>query len=314
MGLNGSPPPGWVESSRLTVGGTGMSRYTALWASNVTLALVLVLPAAVDGAQDSGDLYIANIRSNEVTIYDGVSGAFERVFVSGAEELTGATGIAFGPDGHLYVASSQTNRVLRYDGASGDPLGPFVDDSALALPFSILFGPDGHLYVSSGRGNAVRRYDGRTGLFLNVAAADESLRQPIGLAFDSSGMLYVANSVGRNVMRFDPETGRGRVFAADSMGFPSDLAFGPDGDLYVSNASKGTVVRYDGRTGEFRSVYTRLPEGSAPVGLAFTPAGRLFIGDFAGSRLFLVPIGGGEAHEVAVEGLAGPENLAIKPD
>lgn len=114
------------------------------------------------------------------------------------------------------------------------------------------------------------------------------------------------------MVRFDPATGRGTVFASDSLGFPSDLAFGPDGALYVSNASKGTVARFDARSGTFLGVYVRLPPRSAPVGLAFTPDGRLFLGDFGGNRLFLVPPGGGQSTLVTGEGLAGPENLAIR--
>lgn len=280
------------------------------------LALAVFGPAALftGGPRDTGDLYVANIGSNEVTRYDGSTGAFEGVFVAaGAGGLHGATGIAFGPDGHLYVGSSQTDQVLRYDGASGAPLGAFVDDSALAMPFSLIFGSDGNLYVSSGRGNVVRRYDGRTGAFLGVAAADSALRQPIGLAFGGDGMLYVVNSAGKNVMRFDPGTGSGAVFASDSMGFPSDLAFGPDGALYVSNASKGTVARFDSKSGAYLDVYARLPERSAPVGLAFTGDGRLFVGDFANSRLFLVPPGGGEPRIVTTEGLLRPENMAVEP-
>lgn len=289
-------------------------RQAAASISRVVLALgagvLLTWPA---GRRGPGDLYVANIRSNEITVYDGATGGFERVLVpAGAGGLQGATGIAFGPDGRLYVGSSQTNQVLRYDGDTGEPLGAFVDDSALATPFSLIFGPDRQLYVSSGRGHTVRRYDGRTGAFRGVAAADSALRQPIGLAFGPDRMLYVVNSAGKSVMRFDPATGRGTVFASDSMGFPSDLTFGPDGALYVSNASKGTVARFDGRSGAFRDIYVRLPARSAPMGLAFAADGRLFVGDFGSSRLFVVPPGGGEPVLAATDGLAGPENIAMR--
>jgi sugar lactone lactonase YvrE len=236
------------------------------------------------------------------------------VFVTaGAGGLRGATGIAFGPDGNLYVGSSQSHQVLRYDASTGASMGAFVDDPDLRTPFSLIFGPDGHLYVSSGTQHIVRRYDGSTGRFMNVAAADSALKQPIGLGFGQDRMLYVVNSAGGNIMRFDPSSGRGSVFATDSLGYPSDLAFGPDGGLYVTNASKGTVVRFDGKTGAFRAVYTRLPARSAPVGLAFTSDGRLFVGDFGSNRLFLVPRGGGAAVQVATDGLAGPENIAVRP-
>lgn len=281
---------------------------------SLTLAAIAVSAFGVISPHDAGDLYVANIGSNEVTMYDGSTGAFKGVFVTaGAGGLSGATGITFGPDGHLYVGSSQTNQVLRYDGGTGESLGAFVDDTSLGTPFSLIFGPDQHLYVSDGTGNVVRRYDGRTGAFMNVAAADSNLVQPIGLAFGPDRHLYVVNSGGPDIMRFDPNTGRGTVFVSDSLGFPSDITFGPDGALYVSNASKGNVVRFDPNTGAFIEAYARLPERAAPMGLAFTADRRLFVGDFAGSRLFIVPSGGGEPRLASDEGLTRPENIVIRP-
>ena len=277
------------------------------------LAMVILAEATGKPRVDAGDLYVANLRSSEITVYDGHTGAFKQVFIeAGAAGVAGPTGIAFGPDGHLYVANSQTNQILRYDGYTGDPLGPFIEDTALAMPFSLTFGPDGQLYVSSGRGNVVRRYDGHSGAFLNLAAADNALRQPIGLAFGPDRMLYVVNSVGKSVMRFDPNTGRGLVVVPEIGGFPSDVVFGPDNALYVSNASQRVVARYDYRSGAFRDTYALLPDGTAPVGLAFTADGRLFVGDFGGDRLFVVPPGGGPAHLVSADRLAGPENMVIK--
>jgi DNA-binding beta-propeller fold protein YncE len=260
-----------------------------------------------------GDLYVANLRSNEITVFHGTTGAYQCVFVAaGSGGLSGATGLAFGPDGHLYVGSSQTNQVLRYHGTTGVPLGAFVDDSALVTPFSLIFGPDGHLYVSSGRGNVVRRYHGRTGAPLGVAAADSLLVQPIGLGFGADGLLYVVNSGGRNVMRFDVETGRGAVFAADSLAYPADLAFGPDGALYVTNAAGASVARFDAGSGRFTGMFVRLPQGAAPVGLAFTDAGRLFVADFGRNRLFLASGAGAVQDPAATTGLSGPENITIR--
>lgn len=298
-----------------------MSRHRALL---LGLAPVLGLLSGVAlGAMDGdrqeahvGDIFVANISANTVTRYDGATGAYRGAFVeAGAGGLAGPTGLAFGPDGHLYVSSSRSDRVLRYDGDSGAFLDVFVADSSLETPFSLVFGPDGDLYISSGTGNRVLRYDGRTGEPAGIAAGDEELRQPIGLRFGPDGMLYVVNSGNRNVLRFDPQTGRSTgVFASEGLRFPSDLVFGPDGSLYVSSASGGEVLRFDGRTGAPGGVAARLPEGAAPVGLDFTLDGRLVIGDFAGSRLFLAaPDGTSPPELVATEGLAKPENIVVRP-
>lgn len=264
-----------------------------------------------------GDLFVANLRSSRVAWFDGGSGEYLGALSGGGDgELRGATGAAFGPNGDLYVGSSQNHRILRFDGTTGELTGVVVDGGELEMPFSLVFGPDGDLYVSSGSTHRVLRYDGRSGTLVGVAAEGGGLLQPIGLGFGpEDGMLYVVNSRGRNVLRFDPATGEPLgVFASDSLRFPSDLAFGPDGGLYVTSAGSGAVVRFDRRTGAFVDIYGRLPgDGGVPVGLAFRADGSLVVGDFARSRLYEIPPGGGEPLLLSDQGLAGPENVAIRP-
>lgn len=263
-----------------------------------------------------GDIVVANLADHTVSVFDGESGAFRGLaFEAGAGGLQNPTGVAFGPDGALYVGSSGNGRVLCYDGATGEFLGVFASGSPLERPFSLIFGPGGDLFVSSGP--AVLRY-GPDGSFAGTAARDSSLRQPIGLALGPDGLLYVVNSTAPGVDRFDPSTGAlVDAFVTDSLAFPSDAAFGPDGDLYVSNASASRVVRFDGGTGRFEAVVATLPENGVPMGLAFRDR-RLIIGDFGNGRLFFLD-GTGEGRpevvrEVAREGLARPENVAVRPD
>ena len=112
-----------------------------------------------------GNLYVADIDTNEVLRYDGSTGAFLDVFVpAGSGGLDGPLTLIFGPDGNLYVGSFRTPNgggVLRYDGSTGE----FIDLFALAgnVP---AFGPDGNLYVGH-RLNEVLRYDGATGEFID---------------------------------------------------------------------------------------------------------------------------------------------------
>jgi len=260
----------------------------------------------------AGDIYVANIRSNSVSRYDGATGAFKSVFVDPEEGgLMAPTGIAFGPDGNLYVGSSGNHRVLRYHGETGKFLAAFVDGGELQRPFSLVFGPDGNLFVSSGARNVVLRYEGATGRFLNVAASSDDLRQPIGLGFGPDGALYVVNSAGKNILRFRPETGEPLgVFASGNLGFPSDLAFSKDA-LYVSDARNASIVRFDAQTGAFRNLFGKLPDAGVPVGIAFGDDGRLIAGDFAKGRLFRFEAGGGEPVLLSSTGLSGPENITV---
>jgi len=283
-------------------------------------ALAVVPPRPASAVQAPlgriGDLYVANLQDGSVSVFDGGSGRFRGTIVpAGVGGLRAATGITFGPDGALFVSSSATNQILVYDPDTGAPRGAFIDGDELASPFSLVFGPDGDLYVSSGQGHRILRYDGTTGARKGEGLRAEDLRTPIGLAFGPDGLLYVANAGGNSVLRFDPVTAeRIDAFATDSLRFPSDLAFGPDGSLYVSSAFEGTVVRFDAATGSLSGLPTRLPRpGAVPVGLALDPDGRLFVADFRGSRLYRLDLASGEVALMDTTGLAGPENIAIRP-
>jgi DNA-binding beta-propeller fold protein YncE len=280
---------------------------------------ILALLGMVTGdsipAARRGDIFAANIAAHTVSFYDGASGRFKGIFVSpGSGGLRQPTGLAFGPDGDLYVSSAASSRILRYDGVTGAFRDVFIQDTALGMPFSIVFGPDGALYVSSGNRNTVTRIDGATGRRLGIVTTGTDLLQPIGLRFDRAGRLLVANSGKRGILRIDPAGGAPpERFITDSLSYPSDVAIGQDGTVYVSDANRGTVLRFDGLTGRFLEVFATIPDGGAPVGLAFDGQGRLVIGDFGKSRLFRAGPDRGRVEFLSAEGLRGPENLAIKP-
>lgn len=280
------------------------------------IALLGGLPAPAAAAVQDGDrpvqhVYAANIAGDNVTRHDAATGASLGEFVaSGSGGLMRPTGLAFGPDGDLYVSSSGDDRILRFDGATGEFLAVAVDDDVLARPFSLAFGPDGMLYVSSI--DRVLRYDITSGRFDGVAAEADELVQPIGLAFGADGALYVANSGGGSVMRFDAGGAPTGTFTSESLRYASDVALGPEGALYVSSAGTRSVLRF-GADGSFEGVAMRLPERSAPVGIAFDAEGRLIVADFAGSRLFAATADPEAPRLLGSEGLRGPENIAIWP-
>jgi len=63
-----------------------------------------------DGSDDGKlDLYVGDIFASTVLRYDGTTGAFKGVFVSGhSGGLSFPYGMVFGPDGNLYVASANS--------------------------------------------------------------------------------------------------------------------------------------------------------------------------------------------------------------
>ncbi len=147
----------------------------------------------------------------------------------------------------VLVSSRFSNNVLRYDALTGESRGVFAAGPELANPNGIAYGPDGHLYVGLGDGNAVLRYDGRSGAFI------DSFTEP----------------------------------GAGGLSSVRDIVWGPDGDLYVASAANDSVLRFDGDSGAFVGVAAQSGDMDGPVGLAFSPAGELYIGAALSNRVFV---------------------------
>lgn len=167
-----------------------------------------------DGAPD---LFVCSADTDEVLIYDGLSGEHLGAFVTaGAGGLDCPLGMTFGPDqddddvADLYVSSNFTDEVLLFSGFDGEFLGVFVEaeSGGCISPNDVEFGPDGNLYLVAGAtAKQVLCFDGESGEF--------------------SGIVVNAGEGG---------AGTGTLFGE----------FGPDGRLYVSSESTRDVLLYDG--------------------------------------------------------------------
>lgn len=147
----------------------------------------------------------------------------------------------------VLISSRFSNNVLRYDALSGEFRGVFAAGPELANPNGIAYGPDGHLYVGLGDGDAVLRYDGQSGAFIDTFT----------------------------------------VPGAGGLSSVRDIVWGPDGDLYVASALNDSVLRFDGASGAFVGVAAQSAEMDGPVGLAFSPAGELYVGAALSNRIFV---------------------------
>lgn len=167
--------------------------------------------------------------------------------------------------------------------------------SSITNPTSMALGPDGELYVSSRFEGAVYRLarDGST----EVYASDLGIA--CGLAFAPDGTLYVGDRSGTifEVSR----GGQARTFAT----LPSSvaafhLALGPDG-LYVTAptlSARDVIYRvsFSGESSVYHTGFGR------PQGIAFSPAGALYVVEALAGVSGLYRVHAGDAPELVVSG------------
>jgi hypothetical protein len=205
-----------------------------------------------------GSLYVTSNPGNQLFRFDGASGAFLGVAVSG---LANPLGITFGQDGSLYIANQGTNEVLRYDNSV---LNPFVTagSGGLSQPRQGVFGPDGNFYVASQGTAQVLRYNGLTGAYIGVFATTNigqgQTQGPIWLEFGTDGYLYTTartDVVGLNtsIFRFNATTGA----------FVDTLPIGRDSWSFMIDPRN--VVYYSGNGG---ANYIERYGPSSPAALA----------------------------------------------
>lgn len=153
-----------------------------------------------------GALYVASFETDQILRFNGLTGAYEGVFVSaGAGGLNGPdAGTKFGSDGLLYVPSFWNDRVLRYDS-----MGAFVDEFVSFREGSLrqprdLVQHEGDWYVASSFNNRILRFDS-LGNYLGVFT---TVSQPYSLAFNRhDDNLYVVSLQANAVRVFDGEDG-----------------------------------------------------------------------------------------------------------
>src|SRR5262249_48897179 len=105
------------------------------------------------------DLYVlrGGDNSKNITVYDGVTGAFEELFADSSSGINGSAFLTLGADGSLYTStvsgSGVRDTVLRFD--QSKVVTTFISpnnaggNGGLSTAKGMAFGPDGNFYVSS---------------------------------------------------------------------------------------------------------------------------------------------------------------------
>ena len=168
----------------------------------------------------------------------------------------------------------------------------------------MLFRSDGIITTVAGTGSL--GFSGDDGL-----ATAASLSSPIDVMLGPDGSLYIADRGNQRVRRVGPDgiittvagtgtrgfSGDGGLATAASLNAPSGIALGPDGSLYIADQSNHRVrrVRPDGIITTVAGTGTQGFSGdgglataaslSAPIGVALSPDGSLYIVDTSNQRV-----------------------------
>lgn len=244
-------------------------------------------PAGV-AVDTSGNLYIAQYSGSSIRKVgaDGkittVAGSFTEGFSGDGGAATAAAfrfpeGVAVGTSGDLYIADTGNLRV-RHVAANGT--------------------------VSTLAGNGLFKYSGDGG-----PATSASLNQPGHVALGSDGSLYIADSGNNRIRKVSPSgtvvtiagtgtrgfSGDGGPAAGATLNNPFGVAVDGAGNVYFSDLLRVRKVGLDGSISTVAGdgVWRFSGDGGPgikaslerPWGLAFDPAGNLFIADSANNRV-----------------------------
>ncbi|MDT4912094.1 MAG: hypothetical protein QOC66_1222, partial [Pseudonocardiales bacterium] len=251
-----------------------------------------------------GRLYIADSVNNRIRRIDGdgvitnfagdpagTAGNDGDGGSAGAAHLSAPDRIALDAAGNAYVSDYGNNRVRR-------------------------IAPNGVITDFAGRSDGQPGNTGDEG-----AATEAALNHPRGLAVDVHGNVFIADSDNHRVRVVDP-TGTIHNFAGDAtatagndgdggpariahLDGPVEVAVGPSGDVYISEWTRHRVRKVD-TAGTISNVAGSLAGGGSsgdggpatsarldlPSGLAFDPAGNLYIADHENNRVRRVDAAG----------------------
>lgn len=183
--------------------------------------------------------------TNGIIEYDGMTGAFVRVFIDGgflgencgdARCLFGPNDMKVGSNGHLYVTSGNNDLILEYDAVTGDYINYF-DSGALEFPNGLLIRPSSGLRPD----NLIV-----TSLYLNPTNPNDTHKL---LEFDD--ITHELITTGGGVLASGLETPGPLMWADDG-----NLLIGDRGLWHVPPNYSDRIVKRNSSTGAFISYFT----------------------------------------------------------
>ncbi|GEM_PF-1455373 len=278
----------------------------------VGFKLVKYIGPAIDGTRNldspvdisfsaGGRLFICDNGNDRIVSLDKNSGFLRETGGGGLgeEQLSSPIAIAFDHGLTLLVADNQQRKVKRFDRSLN-----FIDwfyqytteDGSTAdvgKPMGIYVSSSGYIFLSDGDDNRVLVLDGFYKLQQEVGGfgyGNGELSSPRGIITDPSDKIYIADSENGRVAIYN-NLGEylGSIGDAQLKG-PIDIARDRFGYIYVSDKTLRSILIFS-QYGEFlmESASSGIVFGN-PMGMAFSPAGELYIADEKLNRIVILSI------------------------
>jgi uncharacterized protein (TIGR03663 family) len=255
-----------------------------------------------------GRIYVVEGKPARVTVFnaDGSYSASWGGPGQGDGQFQEPWGIAVAPDGNVYVADTWNHRVQYFDsngkflgkwGKLGDAKGSTASDPGVFWgPRAIAINPAGEVYVTD-TGNKRVQVFGLDGTFKRMFGGTGSdpgqFNEQVGLSLDPQGNVWVADTWNKRIQKLSP-TGDPLLSIPVPSGWDSQavtnkpfIAVDPNGHVVATFPDQGRAAVF-GTDGQ-QVTDIPLPGGTAPVGVAVAPDGRLLIADARGNVVDSLP-------------------------
>jgi YVTN family beta-propeller protein len=242
--------------------------------------------AVVDST--TGDIYIMNSGTSNVTVYDP-----SMTYMATINVGNGPVGGCFDPsNGYVYIANSEADNVSVIDGSTVSHLTDFsvgTDYGPEPTPYGCAYDPlTNEVYVADNdaemEGSAVWIVSTTTGI------VSQDIRAGAGVHdityYPHSEEMFATNSDDTNVTIINASTDT-KTTAVPAGGYPQESTLCPNGDIYTSTAS-GAVGIINGKTNAFVGDIS-IAGSSSIFGVACdTKTGYVYVVDPSVSLMFVI--------------------------
>jgi len=200
----------------------------------------------------SGDLYVTNLGTNNITVYDHETLALKQTITNSA--ISRPLALAVDAYGDVYVGDNSTNKVIALN-ISGGLIETLTKDNS-GYPYfapGVLTIHGKNIYAGFGPNqgeNAVISYN--LGEFLTgdpkqITVYNDNVNTgPTGVAFDNQGYIYISGYTSATAVKYALGYGKTPVLVINQgTGGCEGIAVDPSGNIYVSNSTLNNITVYN---------------------------------------------------------------------